>query len=282
MKLKFLAIIALFLFVGVPPAFAATDVPNFPACSSPTGSVKVNYTSGIHGIPGDSGEYTGSDVVYTVSDSQLVQCFCAASGSGIQTNWWKVNSLSQSQINQLTSEGWIFIPDGLAWGLDPVAYLAKNSSISCGGGSTTSTGSGQPGAGPAPVCDSAKPGTPVLLSVTRSGSTALLVWTDASQATHYTIAYGTTPGDYPYGVPNTGNVTSFTVGLLDPDTTYYFAVKAVNNCMPGDFATLGRVGGGQVLGLAATGNSVMIYTLITLGVLLLTLSWLKSRNQNRA
>lgn len=285
MKFKILAIVALFLFVGASRVSATTDIPNFPACSSPSGSVKVSYASGIHGIPGDSGEYVGSDIVYTISDSSLVQCFCAATGTGIQTNWWKQDSLSQEQLNSLTSQGWILIPDGSAWGLDPVPYLAKNSPFSCGGGqiTTTSTGSGQPGAGPAPVCDSAKPGTPVLLSVTRTGSTALLVWTAASQATHYTIAYGTTPGNYPYGVPNTGNVTSFTVDALDPDTTYYFAVRAVNNCMPGDFATLGGgTGGGQVLGLASTGDSVLIYSLITLGVLLLALSWLKSRNENRA
>ncbi|TSC88177.1 MAG: Uncharacterized protein G01um101416_200 [Microgenomates group bacterium Gr01-1014_16] len=102
-------------------------------CTSPSGSVKVSYDSGIHGVPGDLGEYIGSDIVYTVSDTTLVQCFCAVSGSGIQTNWWRDNSLSQSQIDQLVSDGWIYIPDGSAWGLDSVPYLAKNSSYNCDG-----------------------------------------------------------------------------------------------------------------------------------------------------
>lgn len=265
----------------------AIDVPNFPSCTSPTGSVKVSYDSGVHGIPGDSGEYVGSDIVYTVSDSTLVQCFCAVSGSGIQTNWWKVDSLEQSQVDQLTSAGWIYIPDGSAWGLDPVPYLSKNSNFSCGGAPTPTPTSPpsftQPGPGPAPVCDSGKPGTPSLVSVVRDGTTAKLTWTTVSQASHYTIGYGTKPNDYTYGVPNTGNVTTFTVGSLDPDTLYYFAVRAVNNCMPGDWSTTPTgIGGGEVLGLAATGNSTLLYTMLALGGVSLILAFLSRRRNQRA
>lgn len=274
MKLMLLLASALFFLTGASPV-RAIEIPNFPSCISPTGSVKVNYASGVHGIPGDSGQYVGSDIVYTVSDTQLTQCFCAVSGSGIQTNWWKVEFLDQSLIDQLINNSWIFIPDGSAWGLDPVPYLAKNNNFNCGGG-----GFSQPGPGPAPVCDSGKPGTPTLLSVDRSDSTAKLTWTAASQATHYTIAYGTS--DFPYGVPDTGNVTSFTIGALDPNTQYQFKVRAVNNCMPGDWSTVPAVGGGHVLGLATTGDSGLLYTLIGLGVLTLFLSLLSRRRNQRA
>lgn len=274
-----LLIISLFLvFLAATSPVLAVDTPVFPTCANPSGNVKVSYQSGVHGIPGDQGQYIGSDIVYTVSDSTLVQCFCAVSGSGIQTNWWKQNSLSQGQIDQLQKLGWIFIPDGSAWGLEPVSYLAQNSNFNCRAGGN---GFSQPGPGPAPVCDSAKPSTPILVSVVRSGSTAALTWTAVSNATHYTIAYGLLPSAYIYGVPNTGNVTSYTVGSLDPSRQYYFAVRAVNNCMPGDFATLGATGG-QVLGLATTGNSALIYSLVALGALLLVLSWASSRRQNRA
>lgn len=274
MKLKLLLASApLFAFSAAP--VLAKDIPDFPSCTSPSGTVKVSYDSGIHGIPGDSGEYIGSDIVYTVSDTTLVQCFCAVSGSGIQTNWWKDGSISESQTAQLLSVGWIYIPDGSAWGLDPVPYLAKNSNFNCGGG-----GGGQPGPGPAPVCDSGQPGTPTLLSADRSGSTAKLTWTAATQATHYTIAYGTS--DFPYGVPNTGNVTSFTIGSLDPNTQYQFKVRAVNNCMPGDWSTTPSVGGGQVLGLASTGNSILLYTMLVLGGLSLILTILSRRRTQRA
>ncbi len=126
-----LALVLLLAFSAAPAR--AIDIPNFPSCTSPTGSDKVSYDSGIHGIVGESGEYVGSDIVYTVSATQLTQCFCAASKSGVQTNWWKQDSLSQEQIGSLTSQGWILIPDGSAWGLDPIPYLAKNSNFSCGG-----------------------------------------------------------------------------------------------------------------------------------------------------
>lgn len=275
MKLRLLLASALFFAFSAAPVLA-TDIPDFPSCTSPSGTVKVSYDSGVHGIPGDSGEYIGSDIVYTVSDTTLIQCFCAVSGSGIQTNWWKDGSISESQTAQLLSVGWIYIPDGSAWGLDPVPYLAKNSNFNCGGG-----GGGQPGAGPAPVCDSGQPGTPILLSVDRSGSTAKLSWTAASQATHYTIGYGIQPDNYIYGVPNTGSVTTFTVGSLDPGTQYYFAVRAVNNCLPGDWSTAPAVGGGQVLGLATTGNSTLLYTMLALGGLSLVLTILSHRRNQR-
>ncbi len=273
MKLKLLLASALFFTVSA-TSVRAIEIPNFPSCTSPTGSVKVSYDSGVHGIPGDSGEYIGSDIVYTVSDTTLIQCFCAVSKAGIQTNWWRGDALTPSQTNQLISEDWIFIPDGSSWGLDPVPYLAKNSNFSCSPPSFS-----QPSGGSAPVCDSAKPGTPTLLSVERQGSTAKLTWIAASQATHYTIAYGS--NGLPYGVPNTGNVTTFTIGSLDPNTQYQFVVRAVNNCTPGDWSTA-PIGGGQVLGLATTGNSTLLYTLLALGGLTLILAFLSRRRNQRA
>jgi hypothetical protein len=50
------------------------------------------------------------------------------------------------------------------------------------------------------------------------------------------IRYGTTPGNYIYGAPNVGGVTSFTVNLLSVGTTYYFQVAGVNDCMPGPWS----------------------------------------------
>lgn len=124
---------------------------------------------------------------------------------------------------------------------------------------------GWPGA---PVCDSAKPDAPVLLSINRQGTSATLSWTAVEQATHYSILYGLNPGEYIYGVVNTGNVTSYTINELDPNTKYYFTVRAVNNCMPSDDAS--GIGGGQVLGattMAATGNAALLYLSLSAGVL---------------
>lgn len=102
------------------------------------------------------------------------------------------------------------------------------------------------------VCGAQAPTTPTLISVTRtSPTTAELVWTAASPVTHYTISYGTSTGNYQFGVPNTGNTTSFVVGGLDPNTTYYFVVYAVNDCAPSGPSNENF--GGQVLS-AQTGE----------------------------
>lgn len=126
---------------------------------------------------------------------------------------------------------------------------------------------GNGGSGTPPVCSDAKPGTPSITSVNRtSGTTAQVTWSAVTPVTHYVLSYGT-GGSFQYGVPNTGNVTTFVIGGLDPGATYSFKVYGVNGCMPGDpsgDSSTGGVlgastGGGDVLGastdtLAATGS----------------------------
>src|SRR3989344_7905674 len=138
--------LSLFLIFLVPFSFAAVTPPEFPSCVNPQGTVRVSYSSGTHGVPGVTTSYQGSDTVYNVSDNSLIQCLCTIDGEGIQTNWWKVPQLSSDEIENFKALGWNFIPDGSIWGLDPAAYLAKNSSYSCrssgsGGESSSSSSS---------------------------------------------------------------------------------------------------------------------------------------------
>lgn len=81
-----------------------------------------------------------------------------------------------------------------------------------------------------------------------------LEWDPVSKATHYTVSYGPSPGNYLWGVPNTGNVTSTIIGDISGGC---FVVRAVNDCAPSDpsneFCT-GQIAP-QVLGLSTTGGS---------------------------
>lgn len=126
---------AVFFFV-VASFFGATALTtqSFPSCVNPQGSVKASYTSGTHGIVGDTRTFNGSDTVYTLTDSTLLQCFCPDNGQGIQTNWWKVPGITESEKNYYGALGWIYVPTGAPWGLEDTPYLAKNNSFVCGGG----------------------------------------------------------------------------------------------------------------------------------------------------
>ena len=72
------------------------------------------------------------------------------------------------------------------------------------------------------------------------------------------IFYGTKNGQWDYSVTNTGKVTSFTIGSLDSQKTYYYEVRAVNNCMPSDSS----IGGGDVLGASTFAPTGTIKTLL--------------------
>lgn len=272
-KTLFSLLVAAGLFLAQGRVASAYTIPNFPTCSNPNGTLLVSYNSGTHGIVGSTAVYQGSDKVYSVANGNALQCFCAEDGSGIQTSWWKVSSLNQDEIQTLKNLGWYFIPDGSAWGLEEGAYMAKNNNYSC----TTGGNPGNPTtpAG-APICTADQPSAPILLSVVRNGSKATLTWTKVDKATHYVIAYGTYPGLYPYGVPNTGNQTSYAVEALDPNKKYYFEVIAVNDCMPSVPSTQG----GQVLGLASTGTSQFTLLLAALGLALTSAGYLLSRKSN--
>src|SRR5579859_2851305 len=74
-------------------------------------------------------------------------------------------------------------------------------------------GDGLTPAGP-PVCTSAVPSTPIIKSIVRNPTSATINWYAVNSASYYLIFYGTTPGSQQYGVPNTGNVTTYTVGFL--------------------------------------------------------------------
>jgi hypothetical protein len=105
--------------------------PTFPKCSTPQGQTVVYHITGVHGIPGDSGTYTGSDEVFRLTEDTLTQCFCSINDDGIQSNWWKVSSLTIDEVEELVALGWVYIPNGALWGLDEAPYMVQNTRYDC-------------------------------------------------------------------------------------------------------------------------------------------------------
>lgn len=133
-KFLFSILVSTFVFLQTGSAYAAPTPPGFPSCVNPNGTLKVQFNEGLHGIPGTTADYRGSDKVYQVSSEQLIQCFCPESGdTGIQTNWWKLGTISDQDLQDLKNQGWSYIPNGSLWGLDPVSYVAKNDQYTCRG-----------------------------------------------------------------------------------------------------------------------------------------------------
>jgi hypothetical protein len=133
---KFLILIVLSVFLtailGIFTNVFAFENPSFTSCSNPEGTQITYFDSGSHGVAGDSSSHQGSDAVYIGANSDATQCLCETTGQGIQTNWWKINGMSQPEINQNLNSGWNYIADGSAWGLDNSPYLAKNVYYICG------------------------------------------------------------------------------------------------------------------------------------------------------
>lgn len=92
-----------------------------------------------------------------------------------------------------------------------------------------------------PVCTDVKPASaPKLISAKATGRNEVtLSWTKAADpVTYYLVAYGTKSGQLEYGNPNIGgkDTSSYVVKRLNNNQTYYFKVRAGNNCMPGEFS----------------------------------------------
>jgi hypothetical protein len=132
-----------------------------------------------------------------------------------------------------------------------------------------------------PVCTAEKPSAPTITSVTRSGSSATLTWTKVEKATHYTISYGTSATNLEYGVPNTGNVSSYKINELNPSAKYYFTIYAVNDCMPSNASAVvsTTTGGSGSTGtvsqaLPSSGNSLPTIASFAAGIGLITFALL--------
>lgn len=103
------------------------------------------------------------------------------------------------------------------------------------GGGNSGGSSNNSGGSSAPSCNNEAPKAPKIVSAVTTGKNEItLKWEKpvSGNVSHYSVSYGLLKGKPLYGNANVGNVTSFKVAGLAGGVTYYFTVKAVNDCTP--------------------------------------------------
>lgn len=139
-KLFFIFALTLVAFLArANNAFAVEST--FTSCLTPPSVTIAPNSDGTHGIVGQ-GSKEGKDIVYKAGENDAMQCLCATDGTGIQTNWLSASGLTSDQIKIYQNQGWIFVPDGSAWGLGEGSFLAQNINYSCGGYSLVQSATG--------------------------------------------------------------------------------------------------------------------------------------------
>jgi hypothetical protein len=115
----------------------------------------------------------------------------------------------------------------------------------------------QKGVNAAECLDTAPVGTPNIYQIDRNSNSAVLHITPAGiPYTEYVVSYGFNEGDerfgatFPQGATN-DNLT-FTIANLDPGSTYYFKVRAGNNCQTGQWSAWYSSKGSAVLAATDT------------------------------
>lgn len=101
-----------------------------------------------------------------------------------------------------------------------------------------SSGQSSDGSTSTPSCSAQVPGKAPWLyaAVAKSSSSIELYFTDSGGSyDHYALEYGTDSSRYQWGASNIGGkgTRTYTITDLSPNTTYYFRVRAGNDCAPG-------------------------------------------------
>ncbi len=215
--------ICLPVFAGNPPDQTKSTITSTAAAadgsSVSTVTIVLKDAGGNTVTSNDSIHITSSDSTASFNPSSLT-----LDGSGTITTQMKTTTVGSVQITVTdVSTG----NTQLTWS---VLFFQP------GTASPTPTPTPAPGA-----CTDTAPGSTVqLTSAESSGAHAItLTWADAANpVTYYLLSYGLSSGNYIYGVPNMGGqgTTAFTVGGLATGKKYFFAVRAVNGCTPGNLS----------------------------------------------
>lgn len=109
-------------------------------------------------------------------------------------------------------------------------------------GSSNSNSSNSGSSNSTPTCTSAMPqNAPQLFQINTTNKNATLFFAPSgNNTTSYAISYGYNNSANQFGVEfdssNTSAAISYTINELQPNQTYYFQVRGINNCMPGNWS----------------------------------------------
>lgn len=218
--LTFLFVVPTIVLAGNPPDQSHSSYPSFSSSYPADGNTTVSISVTLHdssGNPIDQGDV----IVLSTSDGT----------ANFPTN--NVHPDSSGVAN--------FTMTSTTAGSDSITVTDTTTSTTFANWFSISFyAAATPTASPSDSCSNV-PSAPVLTTVvSKSNNTATLTWVDsANPVSNYIASYGTTPGKYIYGAPNIGGqgTTSYTIGSLSSNKTYYFVVAAANKCGVSSFSS---------------------------------------------
>lgn len=104
---------------------------------------------------------------------------------------------------------------------------------------SSNSNNGSQNNGPWRCSDSKPTNKPVLFQVNTNKTTATLYYTPLSDATGYSVIYGTAMKDehgYSWSASNNKGVQKIVIGHLSPNKTYYFKISAHRGCASSDWS----------------------------------------------
>lgn len=101
----------------------------------------------------------------------------------------------------------------------------------------TPTPSPTPDPGDDNACNKPNSPTEVSAQTGQKSGEITVTWRKPGSQKHFAIGYGTKSGTYSFGATDIGNVSSYTIKSLSPNTRYYIVLAAVNDCGSSPFSS---------------------------------------------
>lgn len=240
--------------ISSPISYSATPTPTPVSTQCPTGKVAIVVGSTVICISQNQSQTQTQNQGNTNSNTNNPVTSPEVTNTNTQNN-----PVTSPEVSPSPSTSPVTAPEVVTPTPTPTPSSQPSSSNNNGNNSSNNNSNGggsSSGSNSAPSCNNEAPKAPYIVSAVTSGKNEItLNWTKpAGNVTHYSVAYGVIKNKPLYGASNIGNVTSFKVKGLSGGGTYFFIVKAVNDCTPSVASNeVGVKVGGQFISTPAQG-----------------------------